>query len=254
MIHTPNRADIVYVLFIMTRESDGTTPGWRKLEFSETELAFSMDGTRHSYPRVSLPADFMEWTIAGRLKLYEELETGGHASFFGAHLPVVVTYNRQDSFPFNTGNKGVGLLPQPEKMDEYCTLYEQTFERCDKLPREESLAGRLQAVRRFLESGAVSDQRLATLEIFEKTTFANLCDYPIATLHYAGEGPVYRSFQIDTVVEILTPDDAEYHFPFLSRRLFEIDEFHLTQTRFPYAYLFHPVRVRDKTPFSRCPR
>jgi hypothetical protein len=62
---------------------------------------------------------------------------------------------------------------------------------------------------------------------------------------------VYRSFQIDAVVEILTPEHPVYRFAFWSRRLFEHDPFHITQTRFPYAYLFHPSEVRDKTPFAR---
>ena len=53
------------------------------------------------------------------------------------------------------------------------------------------------------------------------------------------------------VVEILSPEHPAYRFAFLNRRLFEYDRFHITQTRFPYAYRFHPVGVRDKTPFAR---
>ncbi len=71
-----------------------------------------------------------------------------------------------------------------------------------------------------------------------------------------GRGPAdffaaHRSFQIDAVVEVLPPEHPVYRFAFWSRRLFEQDPFHITQTRFPYAYLFHPSEVRDKTPFAR---
>ena len=77
------------------------------------------------------------------------------------------------------------------------------------------------------------------------------CDFPIATLHYTDRGPHYRSFQIDTVVEVLPPEHPVHRFAFLSRQLFEHDAFHITQTKFPYAYRFHPVKVRDKTPHRR---
>ena len=114
-------------------------------------------------------------------------------------------------------------------------------------------ASYLEAVRRFLDGGHISNEALVTLEIFEKQTFANLNDFPIATLHFTGTGPVYRSFQVNAVVEILTPEHPAYRFAFLSRRLFEYDRFHITQTHFPFAYLFHPVEVRDKTPYAKRP-
>ena len=50
---------------------------------------------------------------------------------------------------------------------------------------------------------------------------------------------------------VVPPEHPAYRFAYLGRRLFEYDRFHLTQTQFPYAYLFHPVEVRDKTPYPR---
>lgn len=224
---------------------------YRPIAVGASELSFSLDGEQRSYPRARLPESFVQWIIEGRNAMYDLLEGKSHAPFFGTHLPVVVTYSRGDAFPFNTGNKGVGLAPVPEQAEHYCGRYWQTFEQYRDKPWEESLSGRLDAVREFVNGNDVSDEVLISLEIFEKTTFANLCDFPLATLHYTGDGPVYRSYQINAVVEIVPPEHPVYRFAFLSRQLFEYDSFHITQTQFPYAYIFHPVEIKDKTPYPR---
>lgn len=214
-------------------------------------LSFDAGETHYSFQQVSLPPAFMDWVIDGRKAMYDLLEGKGSAPFFSSHLPVAVTYSRNASFPFNTGNKGVGLLPVADRIEDYCRLYLDTIRDCRGIPWEESLPKRVGAVRSFINGGDISNQALISLEIFEKTTFANLSDFPLATLHYTGDGPVYRSFQINTVVQILPPEHPVYRFAYLSRNLFEFDNFHITQTKFPYAYLFYPVEVRDKTPFPR---
>ncbi len=226
----------------------------KRIAVGDGELAFTADGRRHTFPRVTLPGAFMEWMIAARRSMYEDLKGHGTAEFFAAHLPVVVTWRRDRPIPFNTGNKGVGVVPVEAKLGPYAESYRDCLERTRAMPPEESLPQRLEAVRRFVSGTDVSDRALITLEIFEQQTFANLSDFPIATLHYTDVGPVYRSFQIDTVVEILTPEHPAYRFAFFSRQLFEQDAFHITQTEFPYAYLFHPTGVRDKTPYRRLPR
>ncbi len=226
---------------------------FKKIAVGDGELSFTAGGQRHAFPRAALPAAFIEWMIAARRAMYEDLKGHGTAEFFAAHLPVVVTWCRNQPIPFNTGNKGVGILPVDGKLGHYADLYQGCFERTRAAPREESLPLRLEAVRRLVSGPDVSDRALITLEIFEKQTFANLSDFPVATLHYTDVGPIYRSFQIDAVVEILPPEHPAYRFAFLSRQLFEQDPFHITQTEFPYAYLFHPTQVRNKTPYRRRP-
>ncbi len=216
-----------------------------------TELSFEANAERHVFHRVELPDAFMEWVIAGRESMYDVLEGKGTAPFFEAHLPVVVTYSRNEPIPFNTGNKGVGLLPQEETLEQYCELLDETLNRTRDLPTKTSLPERLHAARTMVERRDVSNRALVTLEIFEKQTFQNLCDFPVATLHYTDRGPHYRSFQIDSVVEVLTGEHPVHRFALLSRQLFEQDAFHITQTKFPYAYRFHPVKIRDKTPHRR---
>ncbi len=216
-----------------------------------TELSFIADAEHHHFQRVELPDLFMEWVLAGRESMYDVLEGKGTAPFFEAHLPVVVTYSRNEPIPFNTSNKGVGLLPREETLEGYCGLLEEALSRTRDLPPKATLPERLRAARRMVERGDVSNRALVTLEIFEKQTFQNLCDFPVATLHYTDRGPHYRSFQIGAVVEVLTREHPVHRFAFLSRQLFEHDAFHITQTKFPYAYRFHPVKVRDKTPVRR---
>lgn len=229
-----------------------TEAGYKQIDIQENQLSFEADGKTHTFSRTRLPKEFKDWMIDGRRAMYEMLEGNeGHAGFFGTHLPVVVTHSRHDPMPFNTGNKGVGLIPVPEKIDDYCKRYQETFETYAHQPWEESLKGRLDCVREFINGDAVSDEVLITLEIFERTTFANLCDYPVATLHFTGEGPVYKSYQINAVVQVVNEEHPIYQFAFLSRQLFEYDTFHITQTQFPYAYVFYPVEVSNKTPFPR---
>jgi len=228
-----------------------TEAEFREITIHGDEISFEVEGDRQAFQRSRLPQAFMDWMIAGRLAMYDRLEGHGTAPFFASHLPVVVTYNRGEAIPFNTGNKGVGPLPVETALDKYNGLLTDTFESTRDEMAAESLPKRLAAVRSLFEEGAASDRALMTLEIFEKTTFRNLSDYPLATLHYADQGPVYTSFQIDAVVEILTPGHPAYDFAFLSRQLFEQDAFHITQTKFPFAYAFHPVRVQDKTPVKR---
>lgn len=228
-----------------------TQAAFRTITQNGAGLSFDMDGESQSFRSVSLPDEFMDWVIEGRRAMYDVIEGVGTAPFFQAHLPVVVTRTRSKPIPFNTSNKGVGLLPQEDKIEEYCELLERTLESTRDRPPGETMPERLNAVRRLLERDEVSDRALITLEIFEKQTFRNLCDFPVASLHYTDQGPTYLSYQIDVVVEILTPGHPAYRFAFLSRQLFEQDRFHITQTTFPYAYLFHPVHIKDKTPRRR---
>jgi len=228
-----------------------TTP-YKHIELKDNTVSFMDGDQRLSFERATLPQAFLEWVKEGRRSMFDLLEgNGGKAGFFGSHLPVMVTCSRGNPVPFNTGNKGVGLVPVAGRINDYCAEYQRVFEDYAHRPWEESLAGRLECVRGFINSEDVADNALVTLEIFENNTFRNLCDYPVATLHYAGEGPVYMSYQINAVVEVAQPEHPAYNFAFLSRQLFEYDDFHITQTQFPYAYIFHPIEVKDKTPFPR---
>ena len=121
-----------------------------------------------------LPPAFMEWVIEGRRAMYGLLEGKRDASFFGVPLPVVATHCPHEPIPFNTGNKGVGLLPVAGKIEHYCDLYQETLERCREVPWEESLPLRLEAVRCFVGGNDVSLRRghlFHPVEVREKTPY-----------------------------------------------------------------------------------
>ena len=92
---------------------------------------------------------------------------------------------------------------------------------------------------------------LGGLEIFEGQTPANLQRNPLASLLYAGEPPHYPSYQFDGVVKFVEGNDPHFRFLLAARELFARDAFHVHQVRYPYGYLFHPVGIRDKTPYPR---
>jgi nucleotide-binding universal stress UspA family protein/rubrerythrin len=201
-------------------------------------------------PIIPLPEKFVDWIEQGRRSMYEKLQGKASPGFFTSHLPVMVTQSAGKAFPFNCGNKGVGYLPKPEYLDHFVRLFRDTIERTKGRPWQESMAERIKAVSSFYFDREKVDYRaLSSLEIFEKTTFANLTRLPLCALHYTGNGPDYVSFQVNCAVEIIGPDDPRHEFIKLARVMFEYDSFHIAQHEFPYAYVFWISEVSDKTPF-----
>lgn len=60
-------------------------------------------------------------------------------------------------------------------------------------------------------------------------SYENLRRDPRVTLHYTGDGPDYRSFQVNGVAEVLERDDPRCRYIALARAIFEFAPFHLTQ-------------------------
>lgn len=201
-------------------------------------------------PIVPLPEKFVSWIEQGRKSMYAKLQGKGAQGFFSSHLPVLVTQNAGQAFPFNCSNKGVGFLPKPEYLGHFVKLFRRTLEETKGRPWQESMAERIKAVSSFYFDREKIDYRaLSTLEIFAKTTFANLERSPLCSLHYTGNGPDYVSFQVNCAAEIIGPDDPRHEFIKLARVMFEYDSFHIAQHEFPYAYVFWISEVSDKTPF-----
>lgn len=219
--------------------------------FGDTVRVQIEDGTVQM-PIQSLPEDKIEWIEKGRGQAYDQLLKGGGRILKSAayHLPMITTYTAGATFPFNCCNKGVGYVPKDQYLEEFVEFFEGVHESTRGKPWRESLHDRLKAARRFYFDREKIDYRaFATLEIFEKTTFANLHRSPLAGMLFTGDSPTFTSFQLNTVVEIIGQDDPRHTFIMLMRTLFESESFHIHQPQFPYAYIFWICEVKDKTPF-----
>ncbi len=198
-----------------------------------------------------LPDTFVRWQLEARHKIHQAIANGGHPRRNPAHLPVMITFEAEGSFPIRVVSKGAGFTPRDEKLQPYIDLLEETIVRCEGRPWEETLSDRVAAVRALLDHPEDIDlRRLGFLEIFGSGTYRNLQRDPRVVLHYTGDGPDYPSFQINGYVELLDQDDPRYRYIALARFLFERAPFHLPQPGYAAGYLVWVHEVADKTPFS----
>jgi hypothetical protein len=203
-----------------------------------------------------LPEQFVRWQLDYKYSIYDAIERDEYIAFNAGHLPVVATWN-DDSLVPNLANKGVGFTPKDEYLDHYLALVEDAVERIEKLPPHavnETRELRVATARTFYANPDHIDwRRLGLLEIFEGSTFRNLTANPLASVLWTGNSPVFVSFQVDCVVEVITSDDPRYRFSWAMRRLFEYEPFHVVQTMYPYAYCFWVYDFVNKTPKRRYP-
>lgn len=201
-----------------------------------------------------LPEAFIKWQLEYKHRIYDAIEKDEYVRFNAGHLPVVGSWGEDSTFP-NLANKGVGFTPKDEHVDRYLKLVEDAVARIEKLPPhavDETRAMRIATAREFYAHPEHIDwTRLGLLEIFEGGTYRNFTKNPFASVLWTGDSPVFVSYQVDCVVEIITPQDPRYRFSWAMRRLFEYEPFHVVQTMFPYAYALWVYDYKDKTPKRR---
>lgn len=212
------------------------------------------DGNDREFAVKELPDKFVQWQLDYKRGVYDAIERDEYVAFNAGHLPVVGTTDGTQLLP-NLANKGVGFTPKDEHLEHYLGIIEGAVEEIQHLPPhavDETRKLRIAAAREFYAHPEHIDwRRLGLLEIFEGTTYGNLTKHPFASVLWTGNAPVFLSFQVDCVVEIITPDDPRYRFSWAMRRLFEYEPFHVVQTMFPYAYTFWVHDWHDKTPKRR---
>ncbi len=227
----------------------------RRIEMTDGTARLVEDGavTREFEVR-DLPEKFVQWQLEYKRRIYDAIERDEYVAFNAGHLPVVGTWN-DDALVPNLANKGVGFTPRDEHIEHYLSLVEGAVEQIQALPPhavDETRALRIRTARELYSHPEHVDwRRLGLLEIFEGETYRNLARRPMASVLWTGNSPVFVSFQVDCVVEIITTDDPRYRFSWAMRRLFEYEPFHVVQTIFPYAYCFWVTGWHDKTPKRR---
>ena len=201
-----------------------------------------------------LPESFVRWQLDYKHGIYDAIERDEYVRFNAGHLPVVGTWGEESTFP-NLANKGIGFTPKDEHIDHYLSVIEGAVAEIEKLPPhavDDTRRMRVAAAREFYAHPEHIDwRRLALLEIFEGGTFRNLTRNPRAAVLWTGDSPVFMSFQVDCVVEVITPEHPRYRFAWAMRRLFEYEPFHVVQTLFPYAYTLWVHDWKEKTPKRR---
>jgi len=201
-----------------------------------------------------LPESFVRWQLDYKHRIYDAIEKDEYVRFNAGHLPVVGTWSEESTFP-NLANKGIGFTPKDEHIDHYLSVIERAVAEIEKLPPhavDDTRRMRVAAAREFYAHPEHIDwRRLALLEIFEGGTFRNITRNPRAAVLWTGDAPVFMSFQVDCVVEVITPEHPRYRFAWAMRRLFEYEPFHVVQTLFPYAYTLWVHDWKEKTPKRR---
>lgn len=206
-------------------------------------------GVDFRQPLTSLPTSFLQWQVQARLQAFDKLLGDSVPAFLHAHLPVVATLDGGGPFPVNLSNKGVGLCPPDENIERHLEPMRLALREAERNGWRTSLPGRIEAAVAFYSTPLNFDpRRLVGLEIFVGRTFENLRRDPRASLLFTGPGPAYPSYQVDCVVEIVSPGDPRYEFALAMRQLFAHDPFHVRQTAYPHGYVFWVCGITDKRP------
>ena len=226
----------------------------RQVQVSDGKARW-LDGTAaQEFTIRELPPQFVSWQLTYKRTIYDMIERNEYVRFNAGHLPVVGTWGEGRTVP-NLANKGVGFTPKNEHLEHYLKLVEGAVERIQALPPhavDDTRALRIATAREFYAHPEhIEWRRLGLLEIFEGDTYRNLMRHPFASVLWTGDSPVFVSFQVDCVVEIITTEDPRYRFSWAMRRLFEYEPFHVVQTMFPFAYTFWVYDWHDKTPKRR---
>jgi hypothetical protein len=240
----------------MSTEKLDTRRLLEQVQVSGGVARLQQNGQTREFEVKELPDPFVRWQLDYKHSIYDAIERDEYIAFNAGHLPVVATWSQGSLVP-NLANKGIGFTPRDEHIDHYLDLVETAVAQIEELPPHavnETRSLRIGTARKFYSHPEHVDwRRLGLLEIFEGSTLRNLTENPLASVLWTGNSPVFVSFQVDCVVEIVTPEDPRYRFAWAMRRLFEYEPFHVVQTMYPYSYCFWVVDYKDKTPKRRYP-
>ncbi len=228
----------------------------QQVQVADGIARLQQNGATREFEIKELPDPFVRWQLDYKHGIYDAIERDEYVAFNAGHLPVVATHGSGSMVP-NLANKGVGFTPKDEHIDYYLDRVESAVAKIEELPTDavgETRDLRISTARELYSHPEHIDwRRLGLLEIFEGSTLRNLSENPLASVLWTGNAPVFVSFQVDCVVEIITPDDPRYRFSWAMRRLFEYEPFHVVQTMYPYSYCFWVYNYKDKTPKRRYP-
>lgn len=212
----------------------------KTLTWLADRIVISIEGKKKEFPVQELSQDFVSWNLGQRITVLQHMlaaigskDTPKHGGGgFGAHLPVYMTYNPQESlFPVNAANKGTGFVAKEEYLDYYIekfqTVYKQTEMPADASAKEKeaSVRMRIQTILEFYENTDKIDLRcLAGLEIWPGNSSRNVLLDPRVSLHFLGMpshgNPMrYNQWQVNCIWEKIDHKDKRFAFGVALRQL-----------------------------------
>jgi hypothetical protein len=212
-------------------------------------LLVRVNGHQKRFQQVPLPVPFIDWQIAERKQMFQYLKNKKNPVFFAPHLPTLITLSGKDiEFGVNAASKGVGLVPIDDEIHAITMKMVNVVKTLNHTDPSSVLQPRLDAAM-LLYGNAEKINRfcLGGLEIFETQSFLNIMNDPRVSLFFVGGAPLYKSYQINCIAEIIEPSHIFYQFVSAMRNLFEQEKFHYQQPRYPFAIRYHVINVLDKS-------
>ncbi len=220
-----------------------------RIEKKQYSIKIIGEKNQKEYSLQKLDNDFIDWQRGERKQLMELLKKDKNPVFLSPHLPTLITFDLNNpDFPVNTVCKGVGLVPIEEKLVEITQEINQIVKKIKNQDFKKTLSLRLEAANIFYDKPEIIDgYALGGLEIFESKSFENIQKNPRVTLFFVGNSPTYKSYQLNCIAEIISPDHPFYNFIINMRSLFEEARFHFQQPVYPFAIRYHIVHILDKS-------
>jgi len=171
-----------------------------------------IDGTWEDFRTIQLPQPFMDWNLAGRLEVLENIslmfsgEGGSPPSLAGPHNAAMATWggSRADSrLEINNAFKGMGLCPGRLVIKDLLARMEELM--------SGGMGPRLQFLTELYSDSANFDlTKMISLELystpeFETHTFINLMERPTTSLVFLDN----KSYEVRGIGQLVAPGDTE---------------------------------------------
>ena len=213
-----------------------------------------IDGSWQEYSTIQLPQPFMDWNLAGRLEVLDNIslmfsgDGGSPPSLAGPHNAAMATWggSRADSrLEINNAFKGMGLCPGRWVIKDLLTEMEELISG-GMGPRLQFLIDLYSDAANFDLTKMISLELYSTQE-FETHTFINLMERPTTSLVFLDN----KSYEVRGIGQLVAPGDTEagdYANDIVKYTNIAHTLFHGEFPRLYPGILVHVTAVFDNTP------
>ena len=239
----------------------GTWKGWfhhdvvDASKVAEGVIRAKVEGEWQEFETVEMPEPFLTWnwkSRLGQLAGFKKMMMGEEftPALHGPHDGIVATHGvkRNDTyFTINNAVKGIGWLPEPEKLPGLIKLLKETWD--DPMPKK---LGVLESLYRTgMETFDLTKQ--SSLELyarpgFETHTFLNQMADPGVALVFLD---LPESYELRCIAQMIHPDDPKatgYELQVVEYINLVHDYFHGKAPRQAIGVIYHVVQVFDNSP------